>query len=283
VVGGNSQDAIDWLALPELMHVGSLIVDDVQDGSLVRRGGPAAHIVHGQATAINSGTAAYFLGQICIYELDMHFEEKVKVYNLYFEAMRASHSGQAMDIKGLDYMMPDALKDDNVAKLLSRRVIATHRLKSAAPASYLAQIGSLIGGASQEQIAGLADYYEKLGIAFQIIDDTLNLKGFKDNLKTKAEDITAGKITYPIAVGMAYLDKKDRKRLWEIVSSKTSDIKLLTEAVGLLDKHKVIERCEREAKNMLEKAWWRLEPLLKDSMVKLNMRAFGWFVLDRTY
>lgn len=283
VVGGNSQDAIDWLALPELMHVGSLIVDDVQDGSLVRRGGPAAHVVHGEATAINSGTAAYFLGQICIYELDMHFEEKVKVYNLYFEAMRASHSGQAMDIKGLDYMMPDALKDDKVAKLLSKRVIATHRLKSAAPASYLAQIGSLIGGASQEQIAGLADYYEKLGIAFQIIDDTLNLKGFKDNLKTKAEDITAGKITYPLAVGMAYLDKKDRKRLWEIVSSKTTDIKLLTEAVALLDKHKVIERCEKEAKNMLEKAWWRLEPLLKDSMVKLNMRAFGWFVLDRTY
>ena len=82
---------------------------------------------------------------------------------------------------------------------------------------------------------------------------------------------------------MAYLDKKDRKRLWEIVSAKTSDIKLLTEAVALLDKHKVIERCEREAKNMLEKAWWRLDPLIKDSMVKLNMRAFGWFVLDRTY
>lgn len=283
VVGGNSQDAIDWLALPEMMHVGSLMVDDVQDGSLVRRGGPSAHVVHGQATAINSGTAAYFLGQICIYELDMHFEEKVKVYNLYFEAMRASHSGQAMDIKGLDYMMPAALKDDKVAKLLSKRVIATHRLKSAAPASYLAQIGSLIGGASAEQIAGLADYYEKLGIAFQIIDDTLNLKGFKDNLKTKAEDITAGKITYPVAVGMAYLDKKDRKRLWEIVSSKTSDIDRLSEAVALLDKHKVIERCEKEARTMLEKAWWRLEPLLKDSMVKLNMRAFGWFVLDRTY
>jgi len=283
VVGGSSQEAIDWLALPELMHVGSLMVDDVQDGSTVRRGGPSAHVVHGQATAINSGTAAYFLGQICIYEADMHFEEKVQVYNWYFEAMRASHSGQAMDIKGLDYMMPEALVDDSVARLLSKRVLATHRLKSAAPASYLAQIGALIGGASQEQIAGLGDYYEKLGIAFQIIDDTLNLKGFKDNLKTKAEDITAGKITYPVAVAMAYLDKKDRKKLWQIVSSKTSDIDQLKQAVALLDKHKVIERCEREAKNMLEKAWWRLDPLIKDSMVKLNMRAFGWFVLDRTY
>ena len=180
-------------------------------------------------------------------------------------------------------MMPEALVDDKVARLLSKRVLATHRLKSAAPASYLAQIGALIGGASKEQIAGLGDYYEKLGISFQIIDDTLNLKGFKDNLKTKAEDITAGKITYPVAVAMAYLDKKDRKKLWDIVSSKTSDIGQLTQAVALLDKHKVIERCEKEARTMLEKAWWRLDPLIKDSMVKLNMRAFGWFVLDRTY
>jgi geranylgeranyl pyrophosphate synthase len=215
--------------------------------------------------------------------MDMEYEGKVQVYNWYFESMRASHSGQAMDIKGLDYMMPAALKDDEVAKMLSKRVIATHRLKSAAPASYLAKIGAYIGKASPEQLQELGNYYEKLGIAFQIIDDTLNLKGFKNNLKTKAEDITAGKITYPIAVALGKLNKKDRKRLWEIVSAQTSDMKLIGEAIALLDKHQVIEQCEREAKNMLEKAWRKLEPLLKDSMVKINMRAFGWFVLDRTY
>ncbi|MFN8321668.1 MAG: polyprenyl synthetase family protein [Chitinophagales bacterium] len=282
-VGGNSQVAIDWLALPEMMHVGSLMVDDVQDKSLVRRGGPAAHTVHGDAIAINSGTAAYFLGQICIYNVDKSFEEKVRIYNWYFEAMRASHSGQAMDIYGLDYMMHQALKDDNVARLLSKRVIATHRLKSAAPAAYLARIGVLLGEGSEEQIDGMGNYFEALGISFQIIDDTLNLKGFKDNLKTKAEDITAGKITYPIAKAMSVLSKKDRKRLWEIVNMKTTDLTLLTEAVALLDKYKVIETCEREAKNRLEKAWRQIDPLLRDSMVKLNLRAFSWFVLERTY
>jgi geranylgeranyl pyrophosphate synthase len=132
-------------------------------------------------------------------------------------------------------------------------------------------------------LEGLGDYYEKLGIAFQIIDDTLNLKGFKDHLKTKAEDITAGKITYPLAVAMGKLNKKDRKRLWEIISAKTEDLTLIREAMSLLDKHQVIEQCEKEAETMLEKAWQRLAPLLKDSMVKINMRAFGWFVLDRTY
>lgn len=282
-VGGNSQDAIDWLALPELLHVGSLMVDDVQDKSLVRRGGPAAHVVHGDAIAINSGNAAYFLGQYCIYRVDKSFEDKTQIYNWYFEAMRASHSGQAMDIYGLDYMMPKAIKDTETAKLLQKRVIATHRLKSAAPASYLARIGVLLGKGSQAQIDAMGNYFEALGISFQIIDDTLNLKGFKDNLKTKAEDITAGKITYPIAKAMAVISAKERKRLWEIVSAKTSDTKLLSEAIGILDKYQIIESCENEAKAILEKAWKQLNPLLRDSMVKLNLRAFSWFVLERTY
>jgi geranylgeranyl pyrophosphate synthase len=82
---------------------------------------------------------------------------------------------------------------------------------------------------------------------------------------------------------MAVMNKKDRKRLWEIVSAKTSDINLLTEAVDLLDKHQVIENCEKEAKQILEKAWKKVDPLLRDSMVKLNLRAFSWFVLERTY
>lgn len=282
-VGGNSQVAIDWLALPELMHVGSLIVDDVQDKSTVRRGGPAAHVVHGDAIAINSGTGAYFVGQYCIYNVDKSFEGKVKIYNAYFEAMRASHSGQAMDIYGLDYMMPAALTDDATAKLLQKRVIATHRLKSAAPASYLARIGVMLGEGTDEQIDAMGDYFEALGISFQIIDDTLNLKGFKDHLKTKGEDITAGKITYPVAKAMPMLNHKDRKRLWEIVSAKTEDISLIAEAVALLDKVNAIDICEREAKTILEKAWKKVDPLLRDSMVKLNLRAFSWFVLERTY
>jgi geranylgeranyl pyrophosphate synthase/predicted secreted hydrolase len=284
IVGGNSQGAKDWLALPEMMHVGSLIVDDVEDKSDVRRGGPSCHDLYGEAIAINAGSACYFLGQLCIYEDSaVSDKKKIEIYNLYFEALRAAHSGQALDIAGLDYMMPDVLENDNKAKLLVKRVLATHRLKSAAPASYLARIGSLLGDGTEEQTQGLADYFEALGIAFQIIDDTLNLKGFEDNLKTKAEDITAGKITYPIAWGMAKLDKKDRTRLWEIVQMKTDDLTLLTEAMTLLGKHDVITLCENEASKMMDKAWSKLDPLVKDSMVKLNLRAFSWYVLERTY
>ncbi len=283
VVGGNSQNNIDWLALPELLHVGSLMVDDVQDRSRIRRGGPSAHLLHGPGIAINSGTAAYFLGQICIYSSPESDAKKLQIYTWYFEAMRAAHSGQALDIYGLEYMMADALKDDKVARLLPGRVIAIHRLKSAAPASYLAKIGALLGDGSMDQINALGNFFEALGISFQIIDDTLNLKGFKDHLKTKAEDLTAGKITYPVALAISLMPRRDKMKLWNIVQSKTKSIPQLTKAIALMDRYGAIEESEKIARKSLETAWKKLDPLLENNMVKINLRAFSWFVLERTY
>ena len=283
IVGGNSQKAKDWLALPELMHVGSLIVDDVEDQSEVRRGGPSCHKLYNEAVAINAGTACYFLGQIVIYNAeDLEDSKKLRIYGLYFETLRAAHAGQALDIHGLSYMMDDVVQN-GAGRVLEERILAIHRLKSAAPASYLAQIGVVLGGGSEVQVKGLGDYYEALGISFQIIDDTLNLRGFKDGLKTKGEDITAGKITYPIAKAMTRLEDEDRARLWEIVSAKTEDLILIKEAVDLLDKVNALDDCVTEAEDILNDAWKILDDLVRDSMVKLNLRAFSWYVLDRHY
>lgn len=282
IVGGNSQEAIEWLSLPELMHVGSLIVDDVQDQSDIRRGKPTCHKIYGEPIAINAGSAAYFIGQISVYNADIPDAKKLKIYHMYFETLRAAHSGQALDLYGLDYMMDDVVENGK-GDLLVERSIAIHRLKSAAPASYLAKIGAILGDGTEEQIEGLGVYYDALGIAFQIIDDTLNIKGFQDDLKTVCEDITAGKITYPIAVAMSYLNLEDRKRLWGIVKSKTSDTAVLGEAVELLNKFNVLDKCTQDAKDIVNKAWKKLDPLVKDSMVKLNLRAFSWYILDRTY
>lgn len=283
VVGGNAQKARHWLSLPELMHVGSLIVDDVQDKSAVRRGGPACHEVYGTPLAINAGSACYFISQICVYsDNNMDDSDKLKIYDYYFEALRAGHSGQALDIYGLDYLMDDVI-EDNSGHVLEESVLAVHKLKCAAPSYYLARIGSVIGGGSDTQSDALATFYESLGIAFQIIDDTLNISGFQDNLKTKAEDISAGKITYPVAKAMHRLEKDDRQRLWEILQCKTEDRAMIKEAVDLLTKVDALKLCEQEAREIMDDGWHALDPHVRDSMVKLNLRAFSWFVLDRHY
>jgi geranylgeranyl pyrophosphate synthase len=255
----------------------------VEDQSDLRRGGPSCHKLYSEPVAINAGTACYFLGQIVIYRAEeLEDAKKLRIYNLYFEALRAAHAGQAMDIHGLDYMMNEVV-EQGAGRLLEERILGIHRLKSAAPASYLAQIGVILGDGTEEQIKGLGAYYEALGIAFQIVDDTLNLRGFKDGLKTKGEDITAGKITYPVAKAMTRLAHADRKSLWDIIRARTSDIEQIKQAVDLLDKVNALDDCVGEATDILNDAWAMLDPLVRDSMVKLNLRAFSWYVLDRHY
>lgn len=220
VVGGDSRKYPLWLAMPEFMHVGSLIVDDIQDKSVTRRGGPCAHRTHGEPLCINSGTAAYFMCQKLIVNDDFTDAIKCRVYDLYFLALRAGHAGQALDIAGLDYLMDDVVRTGDVA-VAEERVLAIHRLKTAAPAGSLARMGAVAGGGTEEQVEAVGNYYESVGVAFQIMDDVLNLRGLYTNkadlksgqqLKVVGEDIMAGKVTIPIVKAMGVLDAEVRGR-----------------------------------------------------------------------
>jgi geranylgeranyl pyrophosphate synthase/predicted secreted hydrolase len=282
IVGGDSRKFVQWIALPELMHVGSLIVDDVEDKSTTRRGGPTAHMVYGEAQAINSGTAAYFVG-IHLLNSDLVSDaEQIRIYELYFEALRAGHAGQAIDIDGFENMMPAVVESGDSA-LLEERVMAVHRLKTAAPAGCLARMGAIAGGGSELQIEGLGLFFEDLGLAFQIIDDVLNLRGFKGDLKSKAEDIVQGKITLPVAKAMSRLPKKDRQWVWENLKQKPSDERQVAQIVAKLEECGAIEACADQARALVEQGWLTLEPKIDDSLSKMLLRAFGWYVLERHY
>src|SRR5688572_26405703 len=96
--------------MPELMQVGSLIVDDVQERARARRGGPACHMIYGEPIAINSGTAAYFLTHRLLTGNEVSDQVKLRLYDLYFEALRAGHAGQAIDLDGMDGLMQEVVE-----------------------------------------------------------------------------------------------------------------------------------------------------------------------------
>jgi geranylgeranyl pyrophosphate synthase/predicted secreted hydrolase len=282
VVGGDSRDFVEWLAIPELMHVGSLIVDDVQDRSTVRRGGPTAHLIFGEGQAINSGTAAYFLGAGVLRNNKLSAAQLVQLYELYFDGLRAGHAGQALDLDGFETIMGRvALGED--ANLLEKRVLAVHRLKTAAPAGCLARIGAMAGGGTTRQIDALGRFFEDIGLAFQIVDDVLNLRGFRGQLKSKAEDVMHGKITLPVAKAMPRLALDQRKWLCETLRSKPEDMEVVNRVVSLLEECGAIEACAKQARELVEIGWDKLSPLVDDSMAKMMLRAFGWYVLERHY
>lgn len=282
LVGGDSQPYAHWLALPELLHVGSLIIDDVQDDSDVRRGGPACHKLHGHALAINAGCTAYFLAQIPILRAGLPDALSVRIYEAYFDVQRAAHAGQALDIDGLARLMPE-VADSGDGALLSARVLATHRLKSGAPAGAVARVAALVGGGTLEQAESLGRLFEAFGAAFQIIDDVLNLRGFEENRKQRGEDISAGKITAPVAKAMGLLARELRFELATILAAKPADRGTILRAVALIDGCGALEACERDARDLIESAWTQIEPVIPDSYFKVRLRAFGWFILDRSY
>lgn len=282
VVLGDSRKFSEWLAMPELMHVGSLIVDDVQDQSSVRRGGPAAHLLFGEAVALNAGTAAYFLGERLLRRSLVSDDKKLSLYDLYFEALRAGHAGQAIDLDGLHGFVDEVLTTGD-SRALEARVLAIHRLKTATPAASMARMGALAGGGSTEQIEAVGRYFEAVGLAFQMIDDVLNLRGFAGNLKTRGEDIAQGKVTLPIARALGRLPAEERRALWAIISKKPQEPDVIERCIDAIERVGGIESCATDAREMVEQAWTRLEPVVEESLAKVMLRAFGWYVLERHY
>lgn len=282
VVGGDSRKFSQWLAMPELMHVGSLIIDDVQDKSTVRRGGPCCHTVHGEPIAINAGTAAYFLTQNLLSSDELTDKQKLRIYDLYFSAMRAGHAGQAIDLGGMNGLMPGVVETAETAEL-EGRILACHRLKTAAPAGCLARMGAVAGGGSDEQVAAVGEFFEAVGLAFQIMDDVLNLRGFKNNLKQRGEDIANGTVTLPIAAAMKVLPHDKRVWLWETLQSKPKDEATVSAAVELIQTCGAIDACSDRARDLVETGWRKAEALLEPSLTRVMLRAFGWYVLERQY
>jgi len=282
VVGGDSREYVHWLAMPELMHVGSLIVDDVQDKSKVRRGGPACHVTHGEALAINAGTSCYFMGQHLLQGTAVSNLQKLELYDLYFEALRAGHAGQAADIEGVWSYIPRAVETGDTSELESR-VLAIHRLKTAAPAGALARMGALVGGGTKAQIEGLGRYFESLGLAFQMVDDVLNLRGFAGDLKQRGEDLYHGKVTLPVVKALGRLGRSEREYLANTILAKPQDQDLVDKLIAIIEETGGLQATSQAARDLVEAAWVAVEPLLEPSIVKLMLRSFGWFVLERHY
>jgi len=290
VVGGDSREIMDFLSAAEFLHVGSLVIDDIQDESATRRGGITCHQKYGLATAINAGSSAYFSVYYAIAGLNVTPEVRNRVYEQYFLTMRAGHLGQALDINGLDAVMDECVATDNAA-LAQSRVIATHKLKTAAPAGCLARIGVMMGHGTDVQVESIGNYFESVGIAFQIMDDVLNLRGIITTsadkkagqlLKDLGEDIRAGKVTYPVVKGIGRVPHDEMVALWAKIKSKPEAQEEINACIAVLEKYGAIQACVDEAMEMVEEAWRVLDPTVPDSFYKIMLRAFGWFVVERS-
>ncbi len=184
--------------LVELVHAGSLIVDDIQDDARWRRGGPALHRVCGTALAINTGNWLYFAAYHLIGRAGLPDAAALEIHQRLTRTMFHSHQGQALDL-AIDVT---ELRQREVAVLAD----AAAALKTSELMRFAAELGGLAARAPAPVIGSLARFGAALGIGLQQLDDLAGLRDPRRRDKAR-EDLAGRRLTWPWAYLARALDE----------------------------------------------------------------------------
>jgi geranylgeranyl diphosphate synthase type II len=210
---GLSPDDAIGLAMPaacaiELIHTYSLVHDDLpsMDNDTLRRGRPTSHVVHGEAMAILAGdgllTEAFAL-------LAREPVEHAGLSRAALESRKLHAIKVVAEAAGPDGMVGGQVLDleaaaENARALDRESLRAMHARKTGALIRGSAIAGAVMAGADEAMTAAVDAYGESIGLAFQIVDDILDVEGASADLgKTAGKDAAAGKPTYPAIYGLA--------------------------------------------------------------------------------
>ena len=188
--GAPSRHPRELQNLVELLHAGSLIIDDIEDDSETRRGEPALHRRFGVPIALNTGNWLYFLPLALLARLDMPGELKLALYTDIADAIVHCHQGQALDLSARVTAVPRG----EVASLVR---LAT-RLKTGALMRLAAAMGARAAGADAAKHLVLARFGTRMGVALQMLDDWSGIAA-PARYHKGIEDLRLGRPTWPWA------------------------------------------------------------------------------------
>ena len=195
-VGGAPRAALPMAVAVELIHTYSLIHDDLpaMDDDDLRRGQPTLHKAFDEATAILVGDGLQARAfELIVDAADLSADKKVRMIKLLAEAsgFTGMVGGQYVDIQSTGRVLTlDELK-------------SMHAMKTGALIRASVALGGIAAGASGEQLAALEVYADRIGLAFQVVDDLLDVEGDTATLgKTQGKDAEADKATYVKFLGL---------------------------------------------------------------------------------
>ncbi|BAZ43424.1 polyprenyl synthetase [Chondrocystis sp. NIES-4102] len=219
LMGGTIEMAMPTACSLEMIHTMSLIHDDLpaMDNDDFRRGKPTNHKVYGEDIAIlaGDGLLAYAFEYVASQTKNVSAENIIAVIACLGHTVGAGGlvGGQVLDLECEG-------KSDITAETLS--FIHTHKTGALLEASVVT--GAMLANASSEDIERLSQYAQNIGLAFQIIDDILDITATGEQLgKTAGKDLEAQKATYP--------------SLWGLEKSQLKAQELVTSAIALLSSY----------------------------------------------
>ena len=199
-VGGSVDDALPCACAVEFIHVYSLIHDDLpaMDNDDLRRGKPTCHRQFDEATAILAGDSLQMLA-IETVAANLPADRALKAIQILSQAAgrEALVGGQMDDLSAEGRFGP--ISPSEPLNFLQE----IHLRKTSALIETSLHIGGVAGGATPQQLDGLRKYGRSIGLAFQIVDDCLDVESTPEQMgKATRKDSEAGKMTYPNLLGL---------------------------------------------------------------------------------
>ena len=277
-IGGDVKKVKDFIVIPELVHNGTIIIDDIEDQGELRRGKPCLHRIFGEDIAINAGNFLYFLPLITLIKNKNKFKPEIvmKAYETYIQEMINLGFGQGTDIfwhKG------------RVKKITEKEYLQMCAFKTGCLSRMAAKMAVVLSGGGNELAEKLGRVAEAVGVAFQIQDDILDItlsgperKGFG---KSFGNDIKEGKRTLMIIHTLKKANIKDKKRLIELLDKHTDDLKERKEAIEIIQKYQSLEYAQKVARKIMTAAWLKADRMLEPSPAKKRLKEFVNYLIAR--
>jgi geranylgeranyl pyrophosphate synthase len=260
--------------LIEVVHNGSLVVDDIEDSSEMRRGKPCTYRIFGIDVAVNVGTAMFFLPLLTLMKSALDKDMKLKAYEIYAQELINIHLGQGMDIiwhRGED----DKIKEEEYLQMCA--------YKTGTLARMAAKLAALLANQNDNVIEKMGKLAESIGVGFQIHDDILNVEPMGKWGKEIGEDIHEGKRSLMVIRTLQKADGGDRKRLLRILNLHTRDQALIKEAIDIMRKYDSINYARAYSKKLVQDAWDDVSDLIPNNKAKDTLKSFVDFLVNREY
>ena len=264
IAGGHDTEEVMPLALAfEMIHTATLVHDDINDEAGLRRGVETIHTRAGLAKAVIAGDWLFVQG----FGLGGRYDE---------------HIVRLMAKCCADIAVAEFHQLDHVLNLATspEDYLAIVRGKTAGPFAAGCQAAGLVAGLTAEQAAGLGRFGMELGIAFQLVDDLLDLRGDERMGKPRGADVLEGKMTLPLIHALTLSHGKERRRLATLIESFNDEH--FDELMQLLERSDSLSYAEILVKTHLERAVLELDAFPESQAKSLMLHITGYVMKRHT-
>ena len=264
--GEIGNDHIKCAAVVELIHTATLVHDDLLDAAQIRRRVETIHSRYGDRAAILLGDIIYARGFVISTEVD-------GAARMLADCTREICIGEMMQVGNAGNL---DLLEEQYFEIIHRKTAILYGLSC--------RLGAMLSGASEDHASAMEEFGNQLGIAFQIIDDSLDVIGDQETVgKSLGTDLANGKMTLPIIRLRDGLDAQQKESFLRLLKDhrQSDETDFQNEVVRWLEEYEILRQVRQRAQQSVASALEVLRGAAPQSPARDQLEQLARFVIER--